>query len=141
MNEPLLTRTFFEALHPLMRRLTAERTLSAGKIGVLRHLAQHGQATTSQLATAIHVSPQGISLAVRELERLEFLVRVPDAEDRRRVWINITDAGKQRLAQETLSGNAWLDQVITERLTPQERAALQAVIPILAKLGSEHPHG
>lgn len=137
MSYSHLTNSFFQALHPLVRRLTADRTLSAGKIGVLRHLAQHGQATTSQLAAAVHVSPQGISLAVRELERLEFVIRVPDVEDRRRAWIDITDAGTQRLAQETLSGHAWLAQVIAERLTDEERHALEAVIPVLVKLESD----
>lgn len=137
MTDALMTQAFFEALHPLLRRLGNERTISAGKIGVLRHLAQHGRATTSELATAIRVSPQGISLAARELERLAFVVRIPDEADRRRTWIDITEAGSQRLAAETLTGQSWLGQAITERLTLEEQNSLGAVIPILKKLGAE----
>ena len=137
MTDALMTRAFFEALHPLLRRLTSERTISAGKIGVLRHLALHGRATTSELATAIRVSPQGISLAARELERLAFVVRVPDEEDRRRAWIEITEAGSQRLGKETLAGEGWLGQAITEKLTLEEQKTLETVIPILKKLGAE----
>ena len=104
---------------------------------MLRHLAEHGRATTSELAAVVQVSPQAISLAARELERLGFVVRVPDAEDRRRIWIELTDAGRQKLAQEFAAGHGWLDRAIVERLTPEERKTLEAVIPILRKLGSE----
>ena len=31
----------------------------------------------------------------------------------------------------------WLDRAIMERLTPEERKALEAAIPVLRKLGSE----
>lgn len=137
MTDQLMTRSFLETLHPLLRRLNAERTISPGKTGVLSHLAEHGRATTSELAAAGQISPQGISLAVRELERLQFVVRVPDAKDRRRIWIELTDAGRQKLAQEFLTGHGWLDQAITKKLTPDERKTLEAVIPILRKLGSE----
>lgn len=137
MTSHLMTLSFFEALRPLLRRLAAGRTLSPGKMGVLSHLAEHGRATTSELAAVVQVSPQAISLSARELERLQFVVRVPDAQDRRRTWIELTDAGRQKLAQELAAGHAWLDRAVMERLTPEERKVLEAAIPVLKKLGSE----
>jgi DNA-binding MarR family transcriptional regulator len=137
MADQVMTRSLFETLLPLLRRLNASRTLSPGKLGVLRHVAEHGRASTSELASVVHVSPQAISLAARELERLQLVMRVPDAEDRRRAWIELTDAGRQKLAQESAAGQGWLDRAITERLTTEERKSLEAVIPILRKLGSE----
>jgi DNA-binding MarR family transcriptional regulator len=137
MTDRLMTHSFFEALLPLLRRLNAEQTLSSGKMGVLRHLAEHGRATTSELASVVQVSPQAISLAARELERLRLVARIPDAEDRRRAWIELTDPGRQKLAQEFAAGQGWLDRAVTERLTPEERTTLEAVIPILRKLDSE----
>jgi DNA-binding MarR family transcriptional regulator len=137
MADETMTRSFIETLHPLLRRLNAERTLSPGKVGVLRHLSEHGRATTSELAAVVQVSPQAISLAVRELERLQFIARLPDAEDRRRTWIELTEAGRQKLARELSAGHGWLGQAIAERLTPEERKTLEAVIPVLRKLGSE----
>ncbi|WP_284981541.1 MarR family transcriptional regulator [Arthrobacter sp. efr-133-TYG-118] len=136
-TDQVMTRSFFETLLPLLRRLNAERTLSSGKLGVLRHVAEHGRTPTTELAAVVHVSPQAISLAARELERLGFVSRVPDPEDRRRVWIEVTDAGRQKLAQESAAGHGWLDRAITERLTPEERKTLENAIPVLRKLGSE----
>jgi DNA-binding MarR family transcriptional regulator len=139
MADQLLTRSFLDTLEPLLGRLSTERTLSPGKIGVLRHLANHGRATTSELAAAGRVTPQGISLAARELERLEVVVKVPDDEDRRRIWIELTDKGRQKLVEESAAGRDWLARAITGRLTPDEKKVLEAVIPVLRKLASETP--
>jgi hypothetical protein len=49
MADSTFTHSFFETLKPLLRRVNAERTLSPGKMGVLRHLAEEGRATTSEL--------------------------------------------------------------------------------------------
>jgi DNA-binding MarR family transcriptional regulator len=136
-TDQALTHSLFEALHPLLRQLNAERTISPGKIGVLRHLAERGRATTSELAVVVRVSPQGISLAVRELLGLGLVERAPDAEDRRRVWIEITPAGRQKLALESSAGQGWLDRAVAERLSPDERTCLAAAIPALRKLGTE----
>jgi DNA-binding MarR family transcriptional regulator len=110
-------------------------------MGVLRHPAEEGRATTSELAAVVHVSPQAISLAAREFERLQFIVRVPDTEDHRRTWIDLTAVGRQQLEQELAAGHAWLDRAVTKRLTSEERRVLEAAIPILRKLSSEAPVG
>jgi DNA-binding MarR family transcriptional regulator len=135
--DEMMTRSFFQTLLPLLRSLNAKRTLSPGKLGVLRYLSEYGRATTSEVASAERISPQGISLAARELERLQLVVRMPDEADRRRVWIELTETGRQKLAEELSAGYGWLERAIAERLTHEERAALEAAIPILRKLGSE----
>ncbi|MBT2565216.1 MarR family transcriptional regulator [Arthrobacter sp. ISL-85] len=136
-DQKKITRLFFEALHPVLTRLNMERTLSPGKLGVLRHLAEHGRATTSELAVAGQVSPQGISLAARELERLQLVTRTPDNLDRRRVWIQLTHQGSQKLSEEVSVGYGWLDRAVKDCLTPEDCKALEAVIPVLRKLALE----
>lgn len=140
MTDESLTSSFLQTLYPLSVRLSAKRTLSPGKLGVLRHISEHGRSTTTELAAILHVSTQGISLAARELERMGFVVRVQDAKDRRRIWIELTDAGRRGLAQELTAGHIWLERAIEQQLTQEERDLLEAVTPILRKLGSEAPH-
>ncbi|MCI0142629.1 MarR family transcriptional regulator [Arthrobacter bambusae] len=135
--EQTMAFSLAETLYPLLVRLNTHRTLSSGKLGVLRYLTERGRATTSELAAVVHVSPQAISLAVRELHDLRLVVRVPDHEDRRRTWIELTDAGKQALIQELSAGRAWLDRAVAERLSSNEQNLLEAAIPVLVKLGSE----
>lgn len=126
-----------EALRPIQRRLHAERTLSAGKLGILRRLVETDRATAGDLAKRLHVSPQAVSLSTRELETLGLIARARDDEDRRRIWFAITDAGRVRYEQEHLAGQVWLERAIAEQLTRAEVRALAAAVPALAKLVDE----
>lgn len=135
-----LSSELLGVLHPILHRVSETRTLSAGKLGALRFLSEHGRATTSELAQAIRVTPQGMSLAVRELVQLQLVAREPDAADRRRTWITLTPQGQQSLQAETSAGSDWLAHAIVGSLTPEQLRTLQAAIPVLQQLGDAH-HG
>jgi len=136
-SEESAAQALREALRPLWRQLTATRGLSAGKMGVLAYLAEHGTATSSTLAASEKISPQAIATAVRELESLGLVARTPDDQDRRRVWLELTDTGRERLALERSSGNTWLAHAIAERLSADERRLLDSVVPVLRKLTAD----
>lgn len=133
-NEAALASALREALRPLWRQLNVRKTLSTGKLGVLAYLAEHGAATSSTLATVEKISPQAIATAVRELENLGLITRTPDDRDRRRVWIDLTEAGRKRLTEERTIGNEWLQDAVTQRLTADERDLLRSAVPLLRKL-------
>ena len=139
ITEQATAQVLREALRPIWRQLTTGRTISVGKIGVLAYLSKHGQTSASTLATAEKISPQAIANAVRELETIGLVVRTPDEEDRRRIWIELTDAGRERLAQERSQGLDWLEHAIAERLTDEEKKTLDSVVPILRKLVDDAP--
>ncbi|KAA9135792.1 MarR family winged helix-turn-helix transcriptional regulator [Microbacterium caowuchunii] len=130
-----LATELLEALRPLSDRLAAVRTLSAGKIGILRQLAIRGRATTSDLAGEVRVSQQAVSLAARELEELGYLARSPDPDDRRRTWLSLSEAGHRRLADELAAGSSWLAAAIEDSLTAAQRRELAAAVPALRALG------
>ncbi|HWH25697.1 MAG TPA: MarR family transcriptional regulator [Pseudolysinimonas sp.] len=132
-----LAGDFHEALRPLIRQLISARTLSRGKAGVLWQLSRRGRATASELAAAERVSAQAITIAVRELEELKLVGRTPDDVDRRKIWVELTDAGRRRLEDELLAGRGWLDDAIVSKLSDDERATLASVLPILHKLMGE----
>lgn len=139
ITEQATAQVLREALRPIWRQLTAGRSISVGKIGVLAYLSKHGQTSASTLATAEKISPQAIANAVRELKSLGLVVRTPDEQDRRRIWIELTDAGRERLAQERSNGLDWLEHAIAERLTDEEKKTLDSVVPILRKLVDDAP--
>lgn len=131
------TAALLEALLPILHRIHIERTLSPGKVGILRLLARHGRGSTADLAAAVQVSPQAISLATRELESLGLVERAQDDHDRRRSWFHATETGRRKLAEEVRIGRAWLYEVIHDRLTPGERQMLEEAVPVLLKLTEE----
>lgn len=139
-DTPDTPRLLIDVLRPLQRELNSQRTLSLGKLGILRHLAETDRATTGELATRIQVSPQGVSLATRELEELGLIERTRDDDDRRKVWFVITDAGRSRREVELRAGEGWLATAIETKLTAAEAKALAKAIPALGKL-TEGLHG
>lgn len=130
----MLATEFLDALLPLSRQLRAQRTLSDGKVGILRHLEEQGPASVSDLAAVINVSNQGASLGVRDLEALGHVTRATDEADRRRVWIAITDTGRAALTRESTASRVLLQSVVERTLSPDERTTLIAAIPVLTKL-------
>lgn len=137
---PTLSRDLLAAIQPLLTQVRSRRTLSPGKLGILQHVLTEGRATTGELAAHIQVSPQAISLAAHELESLGLVERIPDTVDRRRIWIEATAVGRDRLDEELAQGHTWLARVIAERLSPAEVAVLEAAIPVLLAIGPEAQH-
>ncbi|MCU1482285.1 MAG: putative HTH-type transcriptional regulator ywhA [Subtercola sp.] len=130
-----------EALRPLYRRFSAQRTISLGKLGVLTRLTELGRMTASMLAASEKISPQAVMIAVRELEEQGLVTRERDHEDRRRVWITITEAGRERHTIESMSGQDWLEITINEKLSSDEKDLLVSAIPLLLKLTKDAPVG
>ena len=130
-----------DVLYPLVRRLRAVRTLSPGKSGILNHLKVHGAATGSELAAAINVSPQAVSLGTHDLEALAYIERVPDAEDRRKTRFSITSAGIARLKEERRLAEDWVSRKAADSLTEAEQLALLSAIPVLRKIGMVRADG
>ena len=141
ITEQATAQVLREALRPIWRLLTSGRTMSVGKIGVLAYLSKHGRTSASTLASSEKITPQAIATAVRELEGLGLVARTPDEQDRRRIWIELTDAGRERLARERSEGLDWLNHAIAERLTADEKRTLDSVVPILRKLVDDAPTG
>ena len=111
--------------------------MSVGKVGLLRRLEINGPATASELAAGERISPQAVATAVRELEGLGLITRAPQAGDRRRMQIDLTPSGSERLAHERVAGQEWLVRALEVRLSPGERDTLAAAIPLLRRLDEQ----
>lgn len=80
----------------LARRLRRERAgdnLSDAQFAVLANLKAHGRLAIGDLAQRERVSAPTMSNTVDALAEAGLVVRVPSEEDRRRVYIEIKDAG------------------------------------------------
>ena len=73
---------------------------------VFAHIDVEGGTRLTTLAARANMTPQALGELVDELERLDCVVRQPDAEDRRAKRIVLTDRGLATVAaaQQTISG-------------------------------------
>ncbi len=121
-------------LGQLVRRLRAEYTLPVAHASVLSRLDREGAQTTSALAAAERVRPQSMAQTLAELETAGLIDRRPDPADGRRVLIELTPGGRERVLEARGRREDWLAAAIAEELEPDEQQTLLAAVPLLRRL-------
>jgi DNA-binding MarR family transcriptional regulator len=110
------------------RRLRREATAddrSWARLLVLGAIDRHGgSATPSVLATDEGMRSSNLAAALRSLEARKLIVRTPDAEDRRKVRLRLSAAGRRFLGDNRARGERWLAEAVDASLTAGERAHL-----------------
>lgn len=76
-----------------LRSVRAADSMSDGQLAVLADLRMHGRRTISTLAERERVTAPSMTNTINGLEEQGYVVRTPDEDDRRRVQVDITDAG------------------------------------------------
>lgn len=121
-------------LGQLVRRMRAEYSFPVAQASVLSRLDREGPQTTSALAAAERVRPQSMAQTLAELETAGLIERRPDADDRRRIQIELTPLGRERVLEARGRRADWLAAAIAAELTPDEQRALLAAVPLLQRL-------
>ena len=103
------------------------------QLSAMATLSKHGPMTAGELAGFEKVQPPSMTKVLANLEEHGFVTREVSPDDRRQTIVAITAAGEQLLESERRERNAWLSQRLA-MLTPDERALLRDVVPILDKL-------
>jgi DNA-binding MarR family transcriptional regulator len=123
----------------LRRRLVSERhpdnDLSIAHMVVLGLLVRQGEQTVGELARAERVQPPSMTRTVNCLVEEGYAARRPHPTDGRQVLVDLTEKGREILLADRRRRDAWLTQRLRE-LTPDERALLREVAPLLQRLAT-----
>ncbi|HVO42694.1 MAG TPA: MarR family transcriptional regulator [Aggregatilineales bacterium] len=138
-NETLPSAEELLSVLPLLNRLIAvklrqeiDEEITLSQFRVLTQLQEHS-ITLSELADQRHVTRQAASLQVQGLVERGWVRRVPDLEDRRQAWLEVTEEGLSRWGQARTSLIEYLAGLLQE-LTTEEFEALQVLIPALKRV-------
>jgi DNA-binding MarR family transcriptional regulator len=101
----------------LIRRLRVENSFPIAQGSVLSRLDREGPTTTSALAAA-----EGL-IASR-----------PHPIDRRKILIELTADGAEKLAEDRRRREGWLARAIATTLTSEEQTTLALAVPLLRRL-------
>ncbi|MGO2521385.1 MAG: MarR family winged helix-turn-helix transcriptional regulator [Microbacterium sp.] len=122
----------------LARRLRRERavdSLSDAQFAVLASLRAHGRLAIGTLAQRERVSAPTMSNTVDALAASGHVVRVPDETDRRRVHIDITDAGTAVVTATVQKRDAALAEALAEfHFTESELVTLREAAALMRKV-------
>jgi len=143
MTEPTpLAADLRVVLGRLVRRLRAERRgIPIGQITVLSRLDRLGPSGVSDLAAGERVRPQSMAATVAALTDAGLVARSPDPDDRRRVLITLTPAGRDALEADRRMRQDWLEDAIRRDLSPRERRVLAEATTLLSRLTDDEPPG
>lgn len=123
----------------LARRLRQERAddeLSPSQAGVMAHLDRLGPCTPNELSAAERVAPPSMNRTLNALQLAGYLERTPSGDDRRRVLVSLTDAGRLVVQETRRRRDAWLDRRLAG-LDDDERALLAQATAVLRRLSEE----
>lgn len=122
----------------LARRLRSARaadTLSDGHLAVLADLRMHGRRTLSTLAERERVTAPSMTSTVNTLAEQGYVVRIPDEDDRRRVQVEITDAGSEIVVETIRRRDVLLADMLAELdFTEDELATLRAASILMRRV-------
>ncbi|MCL6625642.1 MAG: MarR family transcriptional regulator [Alicyclobacillus shizuokensis] len=115
--------------------------LTTSEMFILRYLDACGRAKASDLARVVGLSPGAITQVCDELVKSGFVDRTRSEEDRRVVYIAITNQGKQKFEHiRSVRIQKW--RSILEQLGPDDAATLlrilQRVVDLIGDAVKEH---
>ena len=120
----------------LIRNQRADMSVTLTQVSAMNTLQVHGPMSAGELASYERVQPPSMTKVLANLEERGLVQRAPHPTDRRQAVIAISDAGAALLESERRSRDAWFSKQLA-RLTPEERADLRKVIPVLDKLAEQ----
>jgi len=128
------------ALRPSLLRLTrilrnqrVDMSVTLTQLSAMGTLHKKGAMSAGDLAAHERVQPPSMTKVLAMLEEKGLVTRAAHPSDKRQAIIALTAAGLDLLESERRQRDAWLSQRLAQ-LTPDERAALRDVIPVLDKL-------
>lgn len=91
-------RAIIRAMDIHSRHLSKTSGLTGPQLIVIREIGYYGPMTIGDLARRISLSQATVTTIIDRLERKQLAVRVRGSEDKRRVYVDITEKAKDALA-------------------------------------------
>jgi DNA-binding MarR family transcriptional regulator len=127
----------------LRRRMRAEAPsegIALSQMTVLSRLVRDGADTASALAAAEHVRAQSMAATIANLESQGLVERADDPDDRRRILVMATEAGRQLVFGVRRSREAWLARAIATCFDQDEQDTLLKAMALLERLADCDPN-
>jgi DNA-binding MarR family transcriptional regulator len=128
----------YAVVHHVARRLRAadsELGLSPTRFSVLGRLAFHGPRSIGELAAMEQVRSPSMTRLIADMESDGFVERNPLPDDRRKVEVRITPAGRRLVKRARNAKIALFRQALSEHgCTPEE---VQPIVQVLARVSDE----
>lgn len=103
----------------------------------LKHLGEHDPMAPGELARHLNYNPGALTRLLDKLERLGYLQRVPDPNDRRSLRLELTAAGADIRTRMLACGNAVAERAFANITETEQRALRHLLLRVLEHLHAE----
>ncbi|HZZ96386.1 MAG TPA: MarR family transcriptional regulator [Jatrophihabitantaceae bacterium] len=131
-----LLRPSLLRLTRLIRNQRVDMSVTLTQLSAMGTLTKRGPMSAGELAACERVQPPSMTKVLANLEERGLVRREVHPTDKRQAIISVTEQGIALLDSERRSRDAWLTQKLAQ-LTPDERALLRSVVPVLDKLAEQ----
>lgn len=121
-----------EAFFDETARIFMEISLTMAQFRALATLRRYGRLTGRELAARLKVTPGTLVPLVDRLEEQGYLRRVPDREDRRITWLDLTTKGQRLFHRLWFAGAAKMVRAVS-RMPAAERAEFKRLLHHVAR--------
>jgi DNA-binding MarR family transcriptional regulator len=131
-------RTVIHRLVKILRREThGDGQLSMTERSVMGSLYQHGELPPSALAQLEKVTTQSMSQIINHLYDAGLIHKTPSGEDRRKVLLSLTPAGKAFVEDARQRKQEWLAHALQQKVSAAEKDVLTEALKILTRIIDE----
>ena len=128
-------RNAISGLHKSLRKqMFSADNYSMTELETIGHLFRSTSLLPTELAALTHITTQSMSQILTKMEKQNIIKRTPSKEDKRKVYISLTPAGKKLVLKRRYEKDEWLKAVIDKSLTDKEKELLAKILPLLNKL-------
>jgi DNA-binding MarR family transcriptional regulator len=115
----------------------SQHGVSTAQIGILRQLANEPGLSGAELARRLLITPQGVQLALKELERRGLVERKQDPQHARILQAYLTDQGR-KVASAVVSDAIAAHEAVFGVLTSEEQQTLRDLLARVVEKGTGH---
>jgi DNA-binding MarR family transcriptional regulator len=128
-------RTAVSTMHKMLRNQSSSISeYSMTERETIGHLIRNPFLLPTDLANLTKVKTQSMSHILNKLEEQGVIKRTPSKDDKRKVYISITPAGKKIVEKVRYEWDEWLKGIIEKSLSEKEKEILIKALPVLNKL-------
>lgn len=135
-NDDQDLRLALQRLARRIRSMQADEDVTEGQRAVLFALSNNGPQTLGSLSDHEHVTPPSMNRTINALVDLGLVTRVTDADDARKVCLDLSAAGRDFIRETRRRRDAWFTMRLAT-LSAEQRRLLTEVGPILKELADQ----
>jgi DNA-binding MarR family transcriptional regulator len=134
-------RSVVSDLHKRLRKQSysiagADGNFSITEQTTISYLYREGTLYPSELAEINKIKKQSMSQVLNNLEAAKMIRRVISKEDKRKVAISLTAAGRKMVEQSRYERDEWLAGALRQVMAEKDIRVLAAAIPLLEKIAN-----